>query len=232
MAIIALTQIHGMDPSRQAAMQVFEHLREMILSLELEPGAVINRQSLQASFGLSSTPIRDALTRLGDEELVDIVPQSATRVSLIDVAKARQTQFLRRAVEQEAVRILCAAPDKDFIPELRAGIEQQRLAAERLDIAGFAELDRNFHRQLYEGAGAPDLFGLVRQRSGHIDRIRRLNLPMGGKMQQIIREHGLIVKAIAAGDTVKAQAALRDHLSRSLAFSAALREKHPTYFKN
>ena len=50
-------------------------------------------------------------------------------------------------------------------------------------------------------------------------------------MQQIIRDHGVIVRAIAAGDTDKAQTSVRDHLARSLAYSQALRDKHPAYFR-
>lgn len=218
------------EKSRQAAAQVFERLREMIVSLELPPGSVINRQELQLRFGFSSTPVRDALTRLAEEDLVAIFPQSATRVTLIDVAAARQAQFLRRAVEQEAVRLLAALPEKDFVAGLKDIIDRQKKAAAKDDVDLFYALDRDFHRAMIEAAGAPDLFTLVRQRSGHIDRIRRLHLPVAGKMQQIVRDHGLIVKALAAGDAAKAQAHVRDHLSRSLAYSPALREKHPAYF--
>ena len=230
MSLNAIKSARDLDPPRAAAGQVFEHLREMIIELELAPGTVINRQELQQQFGLSSTPVRDALLRLGDEDLVDIFPQSATRISLIDVDKARQAQFLRRAVEQEAVRILCMLPERDFLPELREIIEKQRKAADDRDITGFYALDREFHRRQYELAGAPDLYVLVRQRSGHIDRIRRLHLPVAGKMQQIVRDHTQILKAIAAGDAVRAQIQVRDHLSRSLAFSPALKDKHPGYF--
>lgn len=232
MTTAAIKAARDPEPARAVAAQVFERLREMIVALELAPGAVINRQHLQAEFDVSSTPLRDALIKLAEEDLVEIFPQSATRVSLIDVAKARQAQFLRRAVEQEAVRILAGLPEKDFLTELRAVIEQQKAAAKRLEHTGFYALDRDFHRLMYEAAGAPDLFTLVRQRSGHIDRIRRINLPVAGKMQQIIRDHGLIVKAIATSDAAKAQAHVRDHLSRSLAYSQALRDKHPSFFIN
>lgn len=218
------------EPARYAAAQVFEELRELIVSLQLPPGGVINRQALQMRFGLSSTPVRDALARLADEGLVEIFPQSATRVSLIDVAAARQAQFLRRAIEQEAVRILAGLPEKDCVPGLGDIIEQQRQAAAEGNVDQFYRLDREFHHALLDAAGAPDLFTLVRQRSGHIDRIRRLHLPVAGKMQQIMRDHALIVRAIAAGDAAKAQACIRNHLSRSLAYSPALRERHPDYF--
>jgi GntR family transcriptional regulator, rspAB operon transcriptional repressor len=231
MAIVAIKRPLDLDPSRQAATQVFERLRDMIIALQLAPGSVVNRLELQSVFGLSSTPVRDALLRLADEGLVDVIPQSTTRISLIDVTKARQAQFLRRGLEQEVVRQLCALPDQDFLPELRALIGLQKQRAKVGDYEGFNSLDRNFHARMFEAAGVSELFQLVRQRSGHIDRIRRLHLPVAGRMQQIMRDHGLIVKAIASGDAHRAQASVRDHLSRSLAFSSALREKHPTYFK-
>jgi DNA-binding GntR family transcriptional regulator len=63
----------------------------------------------------------------------------------------------------------------------------------------------------------PDLWLLVRRRSGPIDRIRRLHLPMKGKAAQIVRDHAAIVRALADGRPARAEAALRDHLSRSLA---------------
>lgn len=210
---------------------VFEVLRERIISLELPPGAVLNRAELQQEFGLSSTPIRDALMRLSDEGLLDIVPQSVTRVSLIDVPLARQAQFLRRAVELEVVWTLSGLTDRSFAFELSAFIDDQARFAAQADITAFYASDRAFHRRLYELAGAPDLWVLVRQRSGHIDRIRRLDLPAVGKMSQIVRDHGLIVAAIVAGDGPAGQAHMRDHLSRSISLSQALQDQHPTYFK-
>jgi DNA-binding GntR family transcriptional regulator len=231
MTLIAFKARQELDPSRQAAAQVFERLREMIVGLELVPGAVVNRLELQEGFGLSSTPIRDALMRLAEDDLVDIVPQSATRVSLIDIAKAHEAQFLRRAIELEAVTTLCTAPDKSVVGELKDIVAQQKELATRADFPAFDALDRRFHRRLYEAAGVGSLDALVRQRSGHVDRLRRLNLPVTGKMQEIIRDHAAITKAIAAGKTDEAQFRIRDHLSRSLGYSPALRERHPTYFK-
>src|SRR5438874_10240952 len=100
-----------MEPWPGAATQVYDRLRTEIVSLRMEPGAVVNRLRLQRQFGLSSTPVRDALLRLEEEGLVEIVAQSATRVSLIDIDKAREAQFLRRALEQEAAETVCASAD-------------------------------------------------------------------------------------------------------------------------
>ena len=72
---------------------------------------------------------------------------------------------------------------------------------------------------------------MVARHSGHIDRLRRLHLPVPGKMRDVIRDHQAIVDAIAAGQPDGAQAALRDHLSRSLGFVETLRQSHPDYFR-
>ena len=114
------------DSSFGATTPIYDCLRIEIMSLRMKPGSIINRQGLQRQFKLSSTPIRDALIRLGEEGLVEIVAQSSTRVSLIDIDKARQAQFLRRALEQEHARTqlargMCrahrgvAAADHDYV---------------------------------------------------------------------------------------------------------------------
>lgn len=232
MTLAAFGNPRDLDVPRPAAEQVFDDLRRRIITLEIAPGAAINRAVLQADFGLSSTPVRDALTRLADEGLVEIVPQSATRVALIDIGTARQAQFLRRAVEQEAVRLLCAMPDRDFVPELRALVVRQRVLAAAKDPDGLSALDYAFHFRMVELAGGGDLFAHVRRHCGQIDRIRRLHLPVAGKMGEIVREHAAIVRALQAGDAAAAQAHVRDHLSRSLAYAATLKAEHPSYFRD
>ena len=66
-----------LDRDRQAAPQVFERLRKLITSLALPPGSPLSRNSLAEQFGVSSTPIRDALMRLEEEGLVEVFPQYA-----------------------------------------------------------------------------------------------------------------------------------------------------------
>jgi len=212
-------------------MQIYEQLRDMILSLKLVPGTVLSRADLQRQFRLSSTPVRDALMRLDEAGLVEVFPQSGTIVSLIDVPLARQAQFLRRAIELEVVRTLAEAPDRALIERLRGVVRDQASLAKAKDLERFNDADLAFHKLLYEAAGVPDLWSLVRRRSGHIDRIRRLHLPIGGKAVQIVRDHTSIVDAIEKGERDLAQAELRGHLSRSLAFSTELRARFPRYFK-
>jgi len=209
---------------------IYETLREEIISLVLTPGTVLSRVELQARFGLSASPVRDALMRLQMEGLIDIFPQHATVVSPIDLERARQAQFLRRSLELELVRTLALNPDKAPIQRLRSLIRQKQTLAELEEIDSFNAADQAFHRTFYEALNVPDLFDLVKKQGAHIDRLRRLHLPLAGKMTAIIAEHTAVVDAIAAGKPDEAQEALRAHLSRSLQFVDTLREGYPHYF--
>ena len=220
------------DRSRQAAPQLADALRELIVSVELTPGTVLPRAELAEHYGVSQTPIRDALIRLGEEGLVDIFPQHATVVSRIDIASAQQAHFLRRALELEIVRKLAASGDEltgPLIKRLRAAIRRQAEALEPHDYHDFAEADRAFHRELYLAAEVGPLWDLVRSRSGHIDRLRSLHLPAQGKAQAVLRDHDAIVVAIEAHDPAQAEAALRGHLSGTLSFIDEICAKYPAY---
>lgn len=218
-----------LDRSRHAAPQVLDDLRERIVALDLPPGMLLSRPDLAASFGVSQTPVRDALMRLEEEGLVDVFPQHKTVVSRIDIAQARQAHFLRRAVEIEVAHTLAANGDGALVKRLRATIARQRAALAAGDYAEFVVCDQSFHRQMYEAAGVPDLYEAVRRRSGHIDRLRRLHLPAEGKGDAIVRDHARIVDAIAKRDADVAQQRVREHLSGTLLQVDAIRARYPDY---
>jgi len=219
------------DRTRHAAPQVFEHMREMIISMALPPDTVLSRAELAAQYGISQTPVRDALIRLSEEGLVDVFPQHATVVSPISVALARQAHFLRRSIELEIVRTLAERGDPALVQRLRASLEYQRAMLAAQDFAELSQTDQTFHRQLYEAADVPDLWLLVRRQSGHLDRLRRLHLPIAGKARAVVDDHMAIVDAIAAGDPEAAQARLRQHLSGTLTHLDEIRARFQDYFR-
>jgi DNA-binding GntR family transcriptional regulator len=221
-----------LDRDRQAAPQVFERLRGMIIELELPPGSPLSRAALAEQFGVSSTPIRDALMRLEEEGLVEVFPQYATVVSRIDVHRAQQAHFLRQALELEIVRVLALKPDEALAAELNATIAHQQQFLRAGAFEKFMAADNEFHAKLYEAADKQDIWTLVKSRSGHIDRLRRLHLPSPGKAQDIVRHHRLIVKSIAGGEPEEAQAHLRTHLSGTLSELAQIRARHPEYLND
>lgn len=221
-----------LDRKKPAAAQVYDHLRAMIISLAIPPGSTLARGALAERFGVSQTPVREALLRLEEEGLVDTYPQSATRVSKIDLQSVREAQFLRISVELEVVRKLAEAAGVLDLSPLGDLIARQSGLLASDDIAGFAAADREMHRTMLELAGVPGLWAVIRNRSGHLDRLRHLHLPTPGKAESVIEEHRGVLEAIAAGDPARAQDRLRAHLSGTIASVEALRDRFPGYLKD
>ncbi len=215
---------------RPVAQQLYETLRQRILSMELPPGMHLSRSELAQQHGVSQTPVRDALMRLQAEDLVEVFPQAATQVSKIRLSHARRTHFLRRSIELELVRELSLSPDPSLVARLKASLVLQSGLLEANDQAGFVKADQSFHHEFYQAAGQEDLWRLIHSRSGHIDRLRRLHVPTEGKMQRILEDHKKIVEGIAKGDPEQACNALREHLSGTLQHVAEIRKMYPQSF--
>jgi DNA-binding GntR family transcriptional regulator len=216
-----------LDRSRNATVQVFEHLRAQIVSLAIRPGAVLDRPQLSGYFNLSLSPIREALLRLEEEKLVDIYPQHQTCVRGIDLASARQAHFLRLSVELEIVYLLARTPNPVLEKALLDLLARQRACLDGGDLESFTALDMEFHRRMYEEAALPDVWATMRSSSGNLDRLRRLHLPINGKAASVLSQHEQIARRIGRGDAAGAQAMVRTHLSGTLKALESLRQRFP-----
>ena len=166
--------------------------------------------------------------RLEEEGLVDVFPQHATVVSRVDVGgPSRPISCARRWSSKSSGCSRAAWRSPGHTPRPPIALQQQ--FAKAGDFESFIAGDNDFHAQLYTAAGKQDLWTLVRSRSGHIDRLRRLHLPSPGKAQNIVRHHKLITRAIEAGDADAAQQHLRKHLSGTLSELDRIRSHYPEY---
>lgn len=219
------------DRRQPVSNQIFEHLRAQIVSLALLPGTLLSRPAMAESFGVSQTPIRDALLRLEQEALVTVHPQSSTMVAPIDVEQAHEAQFLRISLECEVSRTIAldpAAYDLDTPERLLAAM--QRAWDNGQDKPTFVEKDLGYHRAMFRTTGHEGLWELVKQRSGNVDRLRNLHLPEPGKAAQILAHHRAHLDALKAGDEVEAQRVIRSHLTGTLGKARELREAHRQFF--
>ncbi len=214
-----------------AVQRVYEKLHERIISLDLPPNTVLSRTELAHEYDVSQTPLRDALQKLEAEGLVDIYPQSRTVVSRLVASEIYEAHFLRVAVETEVMRRLGVACSPAVIKRLRTILTmQEALAGNPDELRSFQELDEVFHQTLFAAVGQPGLHTLLRSRSGHLNRLRRLDLPGAGKIAHILQGHRAIIDALEASDPDAAQAAIRHHLSQTVNRVEILRAEKPDYF--
>ncbi|MDZ4136469.1 MAG: GntR family transcriptional regulator [Paracoccaceae bacterium] len=214
-----------------AAQRCFDDLHNRIISLQLPPNTLLSRGDLAREYEISQTPLREALQRLEAEGLVSIYPQSRTVVTRLVTSEIYEAHFLRVAVETEVMRRLALNCDPVTLNRLRTILTMQEALAGNLDeLPAFQELDEVFHMTLMSGVGQAGLHVLLRARSGHLNRLRRLDLPGPGKIARILEAHTEIIAALAAKDPEAAQNAMRSHLSQTVSRVETLRAQHPDYF--
>ena len=212
-----------------AAGAIAAALRDDIVGMVLMPRMPLRDAVLCERFGTSRTPVREALIRLGEEGLVDIVPQSGTFVSRIPVDAIPEAVLVRQALEGVTVEA-AARVAGGSLSGLDRALDTQRALAARNDTRGFHEADEAFHEAIASLARHPNIWRLLRQVKVQLDRARRLTLPALGRMSQVVAEHEAIREAVAAGDAAGARAAMVLHLSIVLPDVVRLRETHPDFF--
>lgn len=229
---VDMPSLTSFDPTAGGTVQrLYDSLRQRIVTLDLPPGSALSRNDLTTEYSVSQTPLREALQRLAHDGLVSIRPQSKTVVSQIDTNRLREAHFLRVALETEVMRRLALHAPEGLVANLRSLMRmQEAIAHDDGQYRMFQELDELFHQTLFTAVGQTDLNRLVRERSGHMERVRQLHLPETGKIESILFYHTAMVDAIEAQDVDAATTSVREHLSRTLQQVEALREVHPGYF--
>lgn len=192
--------------------QVFERLRDDIVSGALAPGTPLAELDLCNQLGVSRTPVREALIKLADIELVRIFPQRGTFVAPISAEAFRNAQFVREHLEcallAEAVRYI----DATSLRELNDIIERQSEAAAVKSRQRFYETDEEFHGAIARLSRQIGVWKIIRQTKIHFDRVRYLTLFDTDHMPLLIDQHREIVDGLASCDEARAVAAMRRHL--------------------
>jgi DNA-binding GntR family transcriptional regulator len=217
----------GTEPARTRAYAV---LREAIVAMELPPGARLSENELAAQLGVSRTPVREALIRLRDEQLVEIAPQRGTFVTPISVRGVLDAQFVREALECSAIRLAAQRASAADVADLEGMIQAQHRSREAGDLEAFYLLDEAFHARLTDLSGHPIASSLAQRAKGHLNRVRRLSLPLPNYIETMIAEHESVVTAVAAHDPDAAEQNLRLHLQMVLSELPRIRTEHPELF--
>lgn len=184
--------------------------------MQMRPGDPVSEKQIAAAFGLSRTPVREAIQRLADEGLVEVFPQSGTFVGRIPFDELSEAMVIRESLESTAVQLATNRATRSQHLTLASIIEQQREAAAADDRSAFHRADEAFHAKIAEISGYPGIWRLVLQVKTQVDRYRRLTLAEQGRMQRVIADHQAVLDGMIAGQPDAATAAMREHLNAVL----------------
>ena len=220
-----MAQSNGRRTSRR---DIYIKLRQMVLTLELAPGAALSENELAASMGVSRTPVRESLIMLAQEGLVQVFPKIGSFVSRVDPAQVADAQFLREAVELASLEDLPERLDSAVVEELRGNLKRQQRAD--LDLEEFFELDEAFHQGLMRLSGHANVWTTVAAAKGHLDRARRLGLHENVSPAVFATQHHEIFDAIVGGNVPLARTAMRTHLRAVFSDIERIRAHSPELF--
>jgi DNA-binding GntR family transcriptional regulator len=209
---------------------VYADLREQLISLKRLPGEVISEASIAESYGVSRTPVREAILRLAGEGLVEIFPQSGIFVSRIPLSALPEAIIIRKALEETTARMAARRATASQLLALQSILQRQREACAVDDHDTFHEADELFHATIADVAGHPGIWALTLQVKVHVDRYRRVTLPQAGRIAGAITEHEKILAALEARSPAAAVAAMGAHLDRLLSDIKATRDLNPDLF--
>ncbi|WP_407179368.1 GntR family transcriptional regulator [Bradyrhizobium sp. STM 3562] len=221
---------NGRPRRTTASSRIYAELREELVSLQRRPGEPISEAQIALSYGLSRTPVREAILKLADEGLVDIFPQSGIFVSRIPLGALPEAIIIRKALEETTARLAAERSTSSQVLKLRSILERQRECDAAGDRDGFHQADEAFHATIAEVAGHPGIWSLIQQVKVHVDRYRRLTLPQAGRMAQVIAEHVPILAAIEAHDASAARDAMESHLEHLLRDISVTHDINPEFF--
>jgi DNA-binding GntR family transcriptional regulator len=194
------------------ATQIRSVLRRDIITGRLAPRTMLSEQELSSRFGVSRTPIREAMIKLSEESLVEIFPQYGSFVAPIKLSEVFDCQFTREALECAAVEKAVAQIDELQIRQLKSVIERQRVLHRAEDQQGFFRADEDLHALILRIAGHPTAWHFVENAKAQMDRVRYLAMTIPRKQSAVVAEHTAIVENLVARDRNGAVAAMRVHL--------------------
>lgn len=210
---------------------VYETLHDEIVSLEILPGTKLSETEVARRFGVSRQPVRNAFTKLGNEELLVIRPQKATEVRGFSMDRVALARLVRLSVELEITRCAMSLWDADCEAKLGENLALQEQAIDRGDLAGFHALDYDFHRLICTLSNNPMAFEVILKSKQKVDRLCMLSLSKDTEARSLLEDHRDIAEGMASGDLEKAQNTIRRHLSRLEKTIEFIYETHPDYFE-
>ena len=198
-------------PAVSLAERAYHAIREMIVSLELRPGGVIDERRLMEQLGIGRTPTREALRRLAQERLVEVYPRRGMFVTSVEIRDLASLAEVRSVLESWAARLAAERAtddDRDTVAALLDDLERHT----ELDQRELMALDERIHRQVYRCTHNPFLEASLEEYYVLALRIWYLALDQARELEQAVLDHREILEAIQDGDADRAERAMRLHV--------------------
>lgn len=210
--------------------RVYTALRDAILAVSIPPGTRIDKGLLCDHFGVSKGTLSDALTRLASEELVEIVPQQGTTVTLLSRTRIAEASFLREAIETACAAHIALHRTEQQLAELQRNVAMQELVCKDDDLFNFLHYDDEFHAKILAFTGYHNVIETARGASIRVARARRQIKLKHEQMEDTLADHRAILDAISRQDAEDARKHMSLHIRKLVTRLEDFANTHPDLF--
>jgi len=196
--------------------EIIEKLRDMISEGELPPGTRVPEKLLCLRFGVSRTPLREALKVLGSEGLVDLLPNRGAMVARLTVNDIEELFPVMGQLEALAGELACQNATKEEVAEIRLLHSQMVLDYTRSNRSAYFKVNQEIHSKILSAARNQTLCNIYQALAGRVRHARYLANMSQARWAKAVDEHEQILTALAARDGVRLSGILRQHLANKL----------------
>ena len=144
------------------AEKAYEKVRSGLISARFQPGEVLRIRSLAAEYGISATPVREALQRLVAENALELQPNKSFRVPVLSMARFEEVRRIRCALEPMAAELACPHITTRDMKTLALLVEKMDQSVDTLHKANYTTQNERFHFLIYEKSNSPLLLDVIR----------------------------------------------------------------------
>lgn len=202
-----------MPASRTRAESLSDAIADAILTGVFAPGSHLDEQVLAKRFGVSRTPVRDALRLLNGTGLIDLRPRFGATVRTVTPEDLDMMFIAMGEIEASCARLSTLSMSPAERGRLQGLHEQMGLMAQAEDREAYIAANQEFHGLLYEGAHNAVLEEMARHLRRRLTPYRKAQFRAPGRLARSHAEHGLVVRAVRARDAAAASAAMLVHMS-------------------
>lgn len=213
---MAVSSIRRVEKSASLRDQIGESLSAAIVSGELAPGSMVSVPGLAAEFGVSATPVREAILDLEQRGFVRSVPNKGFRVTEVSKRDLRDIIEVRTMLEAPVMAALAGTISADEMPTWRRLADQISEHADAGNLTAFLEADRDFHLGLLSLHGNSRLVAMVKELRSQTRMVGMAKMTNTPELSTSGREHHEMLDLIEKGDTGALEALMGNHFAHVL----------------
>ena len=198
---------------RLPSAKIRDSLEQRIVEGELSNGKRLDETELSGFYGVSRTPVREALQRLAESGLAEHLPRRGTFVRSPSLSQLVEMFEVMAELECMAIRLAARRATSNDIDALEKDNETCRAAVAANDTKKYYEINARLHGRIYQMSGNSFLANEARRLHDRLRPFRRLQLRVRGRMEESMAEHDIILAALRDGDADRAMETMKKHIT-------------------